>query len=99
MAQGYSDGYLYALISSRPRLMPRYGTRSTTSRPWMVVSYVRQLQGRAPETGDGGGREGATITASTCAVSESVRAKLQRPLPAGCGRRSWRRSSLRRGSC
>ncbi len=44
-AQGYTDGYLFALITSGRGLMPRYGDRVRGNNRWHLVNYLRVLQG------------------------------------------------------
>ena len=47
MTRQRSDGYIYAVIRHGRGLMPRYGDKIIDPRDrWLVVSYVRQLQGR-----------------------------------------------------
>jgi mono/diheme cytochrome c family protein len=44
-AQGYTDGYIYAMITSGRGLMPRYGDRVRGDDRWHLVNYLRVLQG------------------------------------------------------
>ncbi len=46
-ARGYTDGYLFGMISAGRGLMPNYRRMPQTDR-WHVVNYVRQLQRNAP---------------------------------------------------
>lgn len=46
-AAARSDGYLYGVIRVGRGLMPSYGDRMSHLDRWAVVSYMRQLQGRA----------------------------------------------------
>lgn len=47
MTRQRSDGYIYAVIRHGRGLMPRYGDKIINTRDrWLVVSYVRRLQGR-----------------------------------------------------
>lgn len=50
LVQGYSDGYVYAVVRQGRGLMPAYGPRMTEAERWMVVNYVRSLAsaGAAP---------------------------------------------------
>jgi mono/diheme cytochrome c family protein len=49
-----SDGYLYGMIAvARGSIMPPYGGRTNHRDRWAIVSYVRQLQQRAGQTGGG----------------------------------------------
>jgi mono/diheme cytochrome c family protein len=45
--QARSDGYIYAVLVAGRNFMPPYGERLTETDRWAIVSYVRQLQGRA----------------------------------------------------
>lgn len=52
MTRQRSDGYLYAIIRHGRGLMPRYGDKiRDPGDRWLVVSYVRSLQGQAPGAG------------------------------------------------
>lgn len=42
--QGYSDGYLYAMVRVGRGQMPQYGHQVTHFDRWHIVNYVRQLQ-------------------------------------------------------
>jgi len=42
--QGYSDGYIYAMIRVGRGNMPQYGHQVTHFDRWHIVEYVRQLQ-------------------------------------------------------
>jgi mono/diheme cytochrome c family protein len=45
--QGYTDGYLYALIREGRGLMPEYGSKISIEDRWHIVNYLRVLQGTA----------------------------------------------------
>lgn len=45
--QGYTDGYLYAIIRQGRGLMPEYGSRIRPEDRWHIVNYLRVLQGTA----------------------------------------------------
>ena len=47
LVQGYSDGYVYAVVRQGRGLMPAYGPRMTERERWQVVSYVRALSSQA----------------------------------------------------
>ena len=47
IVQGYSDGYVYAVVRQGRGLMPAYGPRMTERERWQVVSYVRTLSSQA----------------------------------------------------
>jgi mono/diheme cytochrome c family protein len=55
-AVGYTDGYIWGMISNGRGLMPSYH-RIPVGERWRIVAYVRQLQQQAAE---GGGAAGAT---------------------------------------
>lgn len=47
-ARGFSDGYLYSIIRYGRGVMPRYGDKiHDPMKRWAVVTYLRELQGRA----------------------------------------------------
>ena len=46
--QGYTDGYVYAVVRMGRGLMPAYGPRMTEAERWQVVSYVRTLSSQPP---------------------------------------------------
>jgi mono/diheme cytochrome c family protein len=57
--QGYSDGYIYAMIRVGRGQMPQYGHQVTHFDRWHIVNYVRQLQSaNAPAQGAAEGGEG-----------------------------------------
>jgi mono/diheme cytochrome c family protein len=70
--QGYSDGYVYAVVRMGRGLMPAYGPRMTEAERWQVVSYVRSLSGAAaqpaapvnPDAGTGTATSGTGTTAT-----------------------------------
>ena len=45
--QGYSDGYIYALITNGRGLMKQYRQRVRGDDRWHIVNYIRVLQGIA----------------------------------------------------
>ncbi len=45
--QGYSDGYLYAMIRNGRGLMKQYGHRVRGDDRWHLVNHIRVLQGTA----------------------------------------------------
>lgn len=51
LTRGYSDGYIWGLITNGRGLMPSY-RRIPADERWLVVSYVRQLQRDAAAGGD-----------------------------------------------
>jgi mono/diheme cytochrome c family protein len=61
--QARSDGYLYAVLVAGRNFMPPYGERLTETDRWAIVSYVRQLQGRAMQAP--GAAPAATAVVST----------------------------------
>ena len=71
-SQGYTDGYLFAIIRNGRGLMPNYNRIEEPDR-WDVVNYVRALQGRFPADTtplaapgvNGDAVPGATFTAPT----------------------------------
>ena len=71
MVQGYSDGYVYAVLRMGRGLMPAYGPRMTERERWQVVSYVRTLSSApaAPAAGDGGPGTSTSATGSTATGS------------------------------
>jgi mono/diheme cytochrome c family protein len=44
-AKGYTDGYIYSILSSGRGLMPPYGEKVRGADRWNLVNYVRVLQG------------------------------------------------------
>ncbi len=54
LTRGYSDGYIWGMITNGRGLMPSYRRIPAEDR-WYIVSYVRELQRRAGP-GAGGGR-------------------------------------------
>lgn len=44
-SRGYTDGYIYALITNGRGMMPSYGRISPEER-WDVINYLRRLQAR-----------------------------------------------------
>ena len=63
--QGYSDGYVYAVVRMGRGLMPAYGPRMTERERWQVVSYVRTLAGQPPVAPAGGAGAPGTSTSAT----------------------------------
>lgn len=65
--QGYSDGYVYAVVRMGRGLMPAYGPRMTERERWQVVSYVRSLAGQAaaPAAAPAAAEPGTTGAATT----------------------------------
>jgi mono/diheme cytochrome c family protein len=53
-AVGYSDGYIWGMITNGRGLMPPYH-RIPVDERWQVVAYVRELQRQASEGGAGTG--------------------------------------------
>lgn len=53
-AVGYSDGYIWGMITNGRGLMPPYH-RIPVDERWTIVAYVRQLQRQAAAAGAGGG--------------------------------------------
>ncbi len=49
-ARGYTDGYLFGMISAGRGLMPNY-RRLPQAERWHIVNYVRELQRAAPQQG------------------------------------------------
>ncbi len=49
-ARGYTDGYLFGIISAGRGLMPNYRRLPQPER-WHIVNYIRELQRAAPEQG------------------------------------------------
>jgi len=50
-ARGYTDGYLYSMIRYGRGVMPLYGDKIRGTDRWLVVNYLRQLQGAAATAG------------------------------------------------
>lgn len=63
LARGYSDGYLWGMITNGRGLMPSYRRIPADDR-WYVVAYVRQLQADAVAAGEIPPLPGSTGTAA-----------------------------------
>ncbi len=57
-AVGYTDGYIWGMISNGRGLMPSYH-RIPVDERWRIVAYVRQLQRQAAEGGAAAGARAA----------------------------------------
>lgn len=80
VVDGYSDGYVYAVIRQGRGLMPAYGPRMTERQRWLIVNYVRALgQGGAQGTPAAAagtaaqGTDGAAATAAPAGAATTQR--------------------------
>ena len=80
-AVGYSDGYIFGMISVGRGLMPSYGHRVTYVDRWHIVNYVRELQRRAARAGGGGAAD--TAGAGGAAVPDTAAAPDPEGAPEG----------------